>query len=140
MSGENEKWVPVFDWDVGDFKRDPQGRVVTVSGMDAVQEIVSKSQQTARGVYAIYADPENPARHHKYGTDAMQVKKSGLSFEAQVAEFKRDLRESLVIDPWISDVYDIVVTKTGLSSCTLDAKIKTIFNSEVVMEGVELLG
>mgnify|MGYP000884157014 CR=1 FL=1 len=112
MAEENEKRSPVFDWDAGDFVMDPQGNVKTVTGSEAVVQIVLKAQQTVRSMYLIYADIDNPDRSHTYGNDAFHVLRAGdLSEEARISELERAVNESLIYDPWITAVEDIDIKR-----------------------------
>ena len=103
--------TPVFDWEKGEFKIDLQGQVVTATEGEAVGQIVLKAQQTTRGLFLIYADPEDPALHHKYGNDSRWVLIEELTEAARISELERAAREALIYDPWITDVRDIKVTR-----------------------------
>lgn len=146
-TAENEKRTPVFNWEVnqegvpyGDFKTDPQRRVVTVTGQEAVEQIVIKAQATARGVYLIYADPENTGRNHKYGNDAFEILGKDLAEEVRISELQRAIKQALIYDPWIKDVTDITVSRLGTEKATADFTVKTIFDREIEVKGVPLNG
>jgi len=138
MVEEYQKKTPVFDWEKGDFVVDPQRRVITVTEEKAVEQVIIKALQTQRAIFLIYADPENEDNNHKYGNDAANVLTANLSDDARLSELKRAVKEALVYDPWILDVYDIEVSRLGTSEVTADFKVKTIFDREYTFEGVNL--
>lgn len=171
MAEESEKRTPVFEWIkdengeyVGDFKLDPQGNIVTVTEQQAVEQIVIKAQQTARGVFLIYADLDNEELDHKYGNDAQDIlTRPDLPEAVRIDELKRAVREAIIYDPWITDVYDIIISRdpdatvdqlealnpllqkkeTPKGEKQYDAvygrfKVSTIFDTEVVIQGVNL--
>ncbi|WP_332648903.1 DUF2634 domain-containing protein [Lysinibacillus sp. 54212] len=143
---EQDKRVPVFDWEKGDFIRDMQGNVKTVSGAEAVQHITMKALNTIRGVYLIYADLDNEDLHHKYGSDVDLVKKQDISDEVKLEEMKRAIVEALIYDPWITDVLDVEVSRSSLEgrnetdAAYMSCTIKSIFGVDVQLEGVSLNG
>jgi hypothetical protein len=101
--------TPVFDWIAGDFATDLQCGVVTATGRDAVEQIVLKATQTIRGLYAIYANLEDPQLDHKYGNDAQWTLIKQMPEVARISELKRNIYEALVYDPWITDVTDLEI-------------------------------
>jgi len=112
MAEEQEKRSPVFDWETGEFVQDLQGNVATVTEGLAVEQIVIKALQTVRSVYLVYADVENPERHHTYGNDTFYVLQAGeLSEEARLSELERAVEECLVYDPWITGIQDLQIKR-----------------------------
>lgn len=141
MVAENEKRIPVFDWETGDFARDPQGAIVTATELDAVEQIIIKNLQTQRGFHIIYADPEHPKNDHKYGNDTVDVMtRRGLTDGVRISEMKRAIREALIYDGWILDVYDIILYREG-NTDTVQASftVKTIFGHDIYAEGVSVI-
>lgn len=109
---DEEKRVPVFDWQRGDFLLDLQGSVVTVTQAEAVEQIVIKAQQTVRGAFLIYANLDDPTLDHVYGNDAASILTAGdLPDDVRMDELKRAAEESLIYDPWITAVEDIVIKR-----------------------------
>jgi len=140
MVEEYQKKTPVFDWETGDFAVDPQRRVVTVTEEKAVEQVIIKALQTHRAIFLIYADPENADSNHKYGNDVGNVLAANLSDEARLSELERAVKEALIYDPWILDVYDIQVSRQGNNEALASFTIKTIFDREYTFEGVNLNG
>jgi hypothetical protein len=142
MADENQI-TPVFDWKTGDFAVDAQGRVKTASGNYAVEQIVIKAQQTVRAAFLIYADPDDEENDHKYGSEAKDViLRRELSQEARNSELQRAVKEALIYDPWVLEVYDVTVyqqVENGVTKDYVDFKLQTIFD-EINLEGVALNG
>lgn len=128
MPSRDNRKTPVFDWQQGDFLRDPQGRVVTATGAEAVAQIVIKAQQTRRGVFLIYGpDPEVPdSPNHAYGSDVDRVKSMDIPDDVKKSEMERAVAEAIRYDPWITDVREIIVERSQTESdgaeitCTVD--------------------
>lgn len=144
---ENEKRTPVFNWYVdqrgipyGEFLVDPSGRVVTATEREAVEQIVIKAQATARGVYLIYADPENEENNHKYGSDVFEILRQELPESVRKSEVERAIKQALIYDPWVTDVVDLVVSNLGTEEATADFTVKTIFDRDIEVKGVPLNG
>jgi hypothetical protein len=138
MAEESEKRTPVFDWEIGDFKTDPQGRIVTVTEQEAVEQIAIKAVNTVRGVFLIYGNVDDEDLDHKYGSDVQNVLRAPISEDLRLEELKRAVREALIYDPWVEDVYDVEVTREGVEPDAgyVDLKIRTIFNTEIPLERV----
>ena len=146
---ENELKTPVFDWDTGDFLVDARDQVVCVTGSAAAQQIAVKALQTIRGVFLIYADIEDEDLDHKYGNDTENVLKEDLTEETRLSEIERAIEESLIYDPWITEVREIVLKrKNGPGTYGQDADhleadeveasltINTIFDEDIDLQGV----
>lgn len=136
--------TPVFDWNAGDFKVENRA-VVVVTGTAAVEQVVLKAEATARGVYMIYANLEDPDLHHKYGSDVPELLTRGdMTEDIRISEIKRAVREAIIYDPWVTDVYKVDVysqVDTGgvrrwYTSFTMD----TIYDTKIPVEGVALDG
>lgn len=141
MAEENEKRTPVFDWDKGEFAVNLNKAVVTAAEGEAVKQIILKAYSTARGVFLIYANVEDPEDDHVYGNDAQEVlTRADLNEEARISELERAIEEALIHDPWITEVYDIVIERLGTDEATASFKVGTVFDREVIIEGVELNG
>lgn len=160
MAEEDEKRTPVFEWIdsesgefYGEFKTDPQGKVVTVTETEAAQQIVVKAMQTARGVYLIYANVDEPELDHKYGNDSWDIlTRRNLTEETRIDELKRAIREAVIYDPWVTDVTDIKVGRSPenlesdnpmepkIGAAYASFMVHTIFDSNVEVQGVNLNG
>jgi hypothetical protein len=142
--------TPVYDWELGDFKTDPQGRVVMAAREEAVIQIVLKALQTARSRYYIYFDLEDPDQHDKYGSEAQAVLTSAdLDEAARIDELKRAITEALIYHEWIDDVYDVVISRdpkeVGLENHPKEIdgvyanfRLRTVFDNEIFIQGVNL--
>jgi hypothetical protein len=125
----------VFDYEKGDFVFDGD-RIRTVQGPEALKQVIIKAQGTERGVYNVYADPDNPEKDHKYGNDAvLLITRRELSAEAKRSEVSRAIRDALIHDPWIYDVTNISVEKNSIDSYKTSASVSTIFD-KITVEGV----
>jgi hypothetical protein len=158
MATEEEKRTPVFNWETGEFKVDLQGRIVTVTQTQAVEQIIIKAQQTARGVFLIYANVDNEDLDHKYGSDAWDIlTRPDLPEAVRIDELKRAISEAIIYDPWVTDVYDIKISrdpegKTGdplnptftrpplkeTDSVYCTFWVRTVFDEEIQIQGVSL--
>jgi len=145
MAAENEKRIPVFEWvqgveggTWGDFKTDMQGRVVTVTGPEAAEQVILKALRTVRGIYAIYADPANTNNNHKYGNDTLDIMtRHGLSDAVRLSEMQRTIKEALEYDPWIVGVSGINIVRQGDTDAVVSLTVKTIFDT-INLEGVQI--
>lgn len=143
---ESDKRSPVFDWEAGDFVKDNQGAVLTVTEGEAMKQIVLKALNTVRGVYAIYANVDDEDLNHKYGNDTENVLRQDISEEVRIAELKRAVYEALIYDPWVTDVYDISVSREPegvqigreIDAAYMSCKISTIFDKDITLDGVNL--
>lgn len=134
------KKTPVFNYETGEFVIDSNA-VAVATGEEALKQIIIKAQGTERGTYLIYADTENADLNHKYGTDAISImNRSELPEEVKEAEIKRAIREAILYDPWVEEVYDITVAKQGGDSYLASFKVRSIFDSNLVVEGVQING
>lgn len=136
------KKTAVFDWDIGDFKQAIQGAIQTVEDAAALEQVVIKAHSTPRGVFLIYADPANPEKHHKYGSDVIAVAlQPNLTADNRESELKRAIREALIYDPWIKDVIDITLyeqTTDGVTDMYADYTLVTVFDTKQQLEGVAI--
>ncbi|XJZ25943.1 DUF2634 domain-containing protein [Bacillota bacterium Lsc_1132] len=135
MAEANQKKTPMFDWKAGEFVTDIQGRVLTATETDAVEQIVIKSLETERGQDLIYADVDNPENGYMYGNEAAAVMTSAdLPEEVRIEELKRAIKEALVFHEWINDVQDIELIRRTPETPTItlsDGTIKEIGVDEV---------
>lgn len=136
--------TPVFNWDNMDFEV-KNGAVVTAVNEEALKQVIIKAQQTARGIYLIYADTERPQLNHKYGSDAFHLlTQAELSEEVRISELKRAIREAILYDPWVVDVENVEIYKNLSHDKKVmyyaDYSIKTVFDKYVEVKGVELNG
>lgn len=139
MATEEEKRVPVFDWELGDFQRDLVGRIVTVNQQQAVEQIVIKALQTARSLYPIYYSA-NPDLHDKYGSEAHGIAvRQDLTEAVRVSELQRAIREALIYDPWVTDVSGVVITRQGSEEVVASFEVSSIFDV-IQLEGVLING
>lgn len=131
-----EKKSPVFDWETGEFKLN-QGAVVAAKESDAVVQVVLKAQVTPRGKYLIYADAERPDYNHKYGSDVFNIlTHSDLTEATRLSELKRAVVEAIKYDPWVLDVYDVVIDNG--KELTVSFTIDTIYDKNTRIEGVAI--
>lgn len=136
MANDDTRITPVFDWINGEFVRDAQGNVLTAAGFEAVQQVIIKAQQTPRGEALIYADLDNPDINHKYGSDVQATLRSDLDDAAKLSELKRNVRDALIYDPWITDVSSVTITRAG-TEITADFEAEHIYGSSKI-EGVSI--
>lgn len=109
---ENEKRTPVFDWQTGDFAVDLQGKQITATADEAVKQIVLKALQTERGFFLVYENLEDEELDHAYGSDVADIAtRAELPEDVRLDEIKRAIKEALIYDDWITDVYSIVLTR-----------------------------
>lgn len=141
MAQEYEKRTPVFDWEKGDFAVDLQGCVTTATENEAVAQIVTKAQQTVRGAFLIYADPNDPGYDHKYGSEAHDVLTQPISEDVRLSELRRAISEAILYDPWVLEVSAVTITKetvNGVPGYVATLTIRTVFDTELTIEGVRL--
>lgn len=144
---ESDKRTPVFDYAAGDFVKDNQGAILTVTEGAAMEQIALKALITVRGVHRIYANIEED-RNHKYGNDTENVLRQDVSEEVRIAELKRAIYEALIYDPWVTDVYDISVSRDPegiqvggeIDAAYMSCKLSTIFDKDITLDGVNLNG
>jgi Protein of unknown function (DUF2634) len=157
---EEDKRSPIFNWETGEFEVDLQNRVITVTEGAAMEQIILKAQNTARGVYLIYANVDDPDRNHIYGSDTWEVlREPDLPETVRIDELKRAIREAIEYDPWVTEVSEIRISRTPEGGqpdelnpaflspnipeldavyCTLT--VSTIWDNNVTIEGVQLDG
>lgn len=134
-----EKKSPVFDWEAGEFKIGLNNAVEVATEERAVEQVVIKALQTWRGVYLIYANVDQAALDHAYGSDVRNVlAASGLSEETRISELERTVREALIYLDWINAVYDVEINRQGTDEATATFKVGTVFDDEQLVEGVNL--
>lgn len=134
--------TPIFNWDLMEFEV-VNGRVTTAVDEEALKQIAIKAQQTARGIYLIYADTDTPELNHKYGSDAHAVLTRGeLSEDARISELKRAVKEAILYDPWVVAISDVKVyteaDKKGKKMYYADYTLITIFDTDIDLKGVLL--
>lgn len=146
MEEDNQRRTVAFDWETGDFVVDTQGAQKVVTEAEAIEQIAIKALQTLRNRSLIYADIENPESNHTYGSDVQDLlTMPGLPEEIREEELKRAVRETLIYDPWITEVSDItfstetVVDEAGkaVSATVISLTVSHIFGS-TDLEGVTL--
>ncbi|EIW19906.1 MULTISPECIES: DUF2634 domain-containing protein [Pelosinus] len=132
-----DKKSPVFDWLTGDFATDINGKVLVVAGMEAAEQVIIKAEQTTRGRFRIYANPDNVALHHKYGNDASLIlTRPDITDSVRLSELQRAIKEAIIYDAWVKDVVDIVIARQDANDVYVVFTAKTIFDKEVTVEGV----
>ena len=135
---------PSFNWNTMEFNVGSNGAVLVVEDELAVKEVAVKAQQTPRGVYTLYADPDNVDLDHKYGSDVLDIlTRRDLSEDIQISELKRAIKEALVYDPWITDVKDIKIytVAEGTRKMTyVDYTLVTTFDKNIDVKGAGLNG
>lgn len=136
--------TPIWDYEKGDFKTS-NGVILTAEDEAAIEQIILKAQATARGVYLIYANIENADLDHKYGSDAVALlAQADVSDEVRDSELKRAVKEAIIYDPLITDVYDVALYQEtaddGSPMHYVDFKVATVYDSTVEVKGVALNG
>lgn len=135
---DNRK-TPVFDFKAGEFTVN-YDRVITATGGAAVKEIVQKAQTTPRGRYLIYAN-QLARLNHKYGSDVLDIAtRRDISEELRLSELQRALKEAVRYDAWVKEVYNVVVTRAESGQITATYTVRTIYDTEVEIEGVIVNG
>lgn len=131
------KKSPVFDWAAGEFATDINGKVLIVSEMAAAEQVIIKAEQTTRGRFRIYANPDNELLDHKYGNDApIILTRPDITDAVRIAELKRAVKEAIIYDPWVKDVVDIAVARQSADEVYIRFTAKTIFDRDITIEGV----
>lgn len=132
-----DKKSPVFDWLTGDFSTDINGKVLIVGGAEAAEQIIIKAEQTTRGRFRIYANPDNALLDHKYGNDASIIlTRPDITDAVRLSELRRAVKEALIYDPWIRDVVDVVIARQDANDVYVNFTAKTLFDKDVTIEGV----
>ncbi|MGG3803175.1 DUF2634 domain-containing protein [Metabacillus fastidiosus] len=153
MAEEIEKKVPLFDWEEEDFVTDDRGRVITVTGGQAAQEIALKALNTIRSTFSIYFNVEDEDLDDKYGNDTLNViREPDLTEEARLSEVERAVRDALLYDPWFTGIENLSIKRLngpgnyGIGADHLNGDeveisltLQTIFD-DVTLEGVILNG
>jgi Protein of unknown function (DUF2634) len=157
---EEDKRSPVFNWQTGEFETDLQNRIITVTEGEAMEQIILKAQQTARGAYLIYANVDDPDLNHIYGSDAWEVlREPDLPEAVRIDELKRVIREAIEYDPWVTEVSEVRISRAPEGGqpddlqppfikplyperdavyCTIT--VSTIWDNNFTIEGVQLNG
>lgn len=136
-TASRDRKTPVFDWVTGDFLQDVNGKVVTATGRTAAEQVIIKAQQTTRGRFTIYRNTENGLLNHKYGNDApITLTRPDITDAVRLAELKRDVKEAVIYDPWITDVVDVVAARQKGDEVYVSFTVNTIFDQGVTIEGV----
>lgn len=130
------KKTPIFDWATMEFKKDLNGSVETATGNAAVKETFFKAQQTRRGAYLIYADPEDPSNNHKYGSDLLNVLASNITGDMKESEIKRAVKEAGIYLEGVKNVYDIEISQGTNDETYIKAIVTTIYDDELPIEGI----
>ncbi len=144
-----EQKTPLFDLEAGEFVMDARNRVVCVTGGEGVLMIAMKALKTVRGIFLIYADLDDEELDHVYGSDVELIMQEDLTEEARLSEMERAISESLIYDPWVTDVTNLVLKRRGgpgqygenadhlaPDEVEISMTIKTIFDQDVQLEGV----
>lgn len=131
-----DKKTPVFDWDKMEFKKSLNGSIETAVGNKAVKEVIYKAQQTKRGVYLIYSDPENEEINHKYGSDLLNVLQDNLTGEIRISELKRAVKEAVIYLEGIKDVSKIKIEQNVNDETYIEALVTTKYDDKLPIEGV----
>lgn len=131
-----DKKTPVFDWDRMEFKKGLNGAVKTVKGNAAVEEVFFKAQQTRRGQYVIYANPEDPDQHHKYGNDLLNVIRANLVGRTLDSEAKRAVIEAGKYLTGVKNVYRVEVEQGVNDELHITAIVTTDYNDKLPIEGI----
>lgn len=132
---KNKKTV-VFDWLNGEFATDINGKVLVAYAQEAAEQVIIKAEQTTRGRFPIYANPDNALLNHKYGNDAsITLTRPDITDDVRLSEIRRDVREAILYDPWVLDVQDVTAARQNADEVAVTFTAVTIF-SPVTVEGV----
>lgn len=143
MAEEFERRSPVFDWDKGDFARDPGGNVITATEGAAAEQIIIKALQTPRGLFDIYANLEDEDLDHKYGSDIPDILRDhSIDQTVKEDEIKRAIEDALVYIDWIEEVENIEFSiKPGeIDAVEISCDVITIFDEVIEVRGLEING
>lgn len=143
------KKSPVFDFSTGEFVTDAHGKVIATTGILAAVPVIIKAQQTPRGRFPIYHNAINEKLDHKYGSSAWHIlTRPFLSDEVRISEIKRAVKDAILYDPWVTDVYDLQVVRRkqkdlldpkdkGYSDVLdMEFTVRTVFDGELTIRGV----
>ncbi|MEG1083986.1 MAG: DUF2634 domain-containing protein [Hydrogenoanaerobacterium sp.] len=138
----DERKVPVFDWDAGEFVTGIGGVVKVVTGIDAAAQVIQKAENTQRGKYTVYGDLEDLTKNHIYGSMVHEIAvRKDLPEAVRLSEMEREAREAIIYDPWVVNVTDIkAYSKKDRDSVVryyVDLTIETIFGI-LSSKGVEI--
>lgn len=100
---------PVFDFETGDFKKDPSGKLLMKSGQEALVEWIRKTLSTPRFTHGIYPS--------WYGSDLVRGGEDRILGRATsqtedahsksvVGDIQRAITEALLVDRRIVEVVD----------------------------------
>lgn len=146
-----DKKTPVFDFVTGEFMTDTNGRILTTGGILGAVVIAMKAQQTPRGTRSIYRNSVDARFNHKYGNSAWHIlTRPDLTEAVRLSEIKRAMREAILYDPWVTEVYNMsVVRRSETERPTTDGSkqspvdvldveftVRTIFDGEFTIRGV----
>jgi len=94
------------------------GKNIIVTGLEAVKVWIWKALQTPRYRYLAYS--------WNYGNELEDLISQGLSNEALKSELERNLKEALLINPYIESIKDISISVEG-SKANVDFTVVTVY-------------
>lgn len=146
-----DKKTPVFDFKTGEFMTDDHGRILTTGGILGAVVVIMKAQQTPRATHPVYRNAINTRLNHKYGNSAWHIlTRPDLTEEVRLSEMKRAMREAILYDPWVLEVYNMSIVRRSVNERpvrdgskqtpvdVLDTEftVRTIFDEELTVRGV----
>lgn len=103
----DERKVPVFDWETMEFKTGIGGIIMTAAGLEAAAQVVQKAENTQLGKYSVYGDLEDLTRNHIYGSRVHDVAvRKDIPEAVRLSEMEREAREAVIYDPWVTAVLE----------------------------------
>jgi hypothetical protein len=112
-----------WDFEKNDFLIIYSGKNVIVTGKEAVKVWIWKVLHTKKKRYQAYTD--------KYGNELESLINCGLSNEALRSELARYLKESLMVNAYVTGVKDIVISLDG-SLATISFTATTVYGEVVI--------
>jgi len=119
-----------FDFDTGDFVV-KDGKVVTLTGLEALKMWIKKTFKTEKNKYKIYNDDNI----EKYGVNLFELTNKGYPFSYVKAQIQTAITETLLKNSDITGVSDFDFTRSGLK-LTVNFTVTSVYGftvSEVII-------
>ena len=111
-----------YDFETNQLKL-KNGKHYLVEGNEALKIWIYKALRTERYRYMAYSDD--------YGTEIYTVIGTVLSTPAKIAEIKRFVTETLMVNPYIVSIENIALEQIG-SVLHISVTVKSVYEDEVV--------
>lgn len=98
------EWAWDFERDC--FRLDGDGRMILLSGNEALQVWIYHAIKTERFAYLAYSND--------YGFEGKTLVGKVLTFGERKSEFERMIREALLVNPYIKSVDSIKIEQSGV--------------------------